>query len=159
MSEQILRDLDITQIREYQQNRYPVLLIDRIIEAKPGVWARGVKAFSYNEWFFPGHFEDEPNVPGFIQLECLVQVFIMSFLTLPDYKGMKTNFVTVNNAHFKRKIIPGDMLEINAELVSGKRGIMKGRAHGTVRGEAACSMDVVVSIPDVLGRFRPKIAS
>lgn len=159
MSQQILRDLGISQICEYQKNRYPVLLIDRITEAKPGAWAKGVKAFSYNEWFFPGHFEDEPNVPGFVQVECLVQVFIMSFLTLPDYKGMKTNFVTIDSVHFKRKIIPGETLEIDAKLLSGKRGIMKGAVHGTVNGEDTCSMDVVVSIPEVLDRFRPKIAS
>ncbi|NKD77973.1 beta-hydroxyacyl-ACP dehydratase [Haematospirillum sp. H1815] len=159
MSEENLRDLGVTQICEYQQNRYPVLLIDRIVEAKPGAWAKGLKAFSYNEWFFPGHFEDDPNVPGFVQVECLVQVFIMSFLTLPEYKGMKTNFVTIDNVHFRKKIVPGDTLEIYAELLSGKRGIMKGTACGSISGEEACRMDVVVSIPEVLDRFRPRIAS
>lgn len=157
MSDATLKNLDTTEITQYQQNRYPVLLIDRICEATPGIDATGIKAFTYNEWFFPGHFHDEPNVPGFVQMECLVQVFIMTFLTLPEYKGMKTNFVSINNTQFRRKIIPGDVLTIKATLDSCKRGIAKGSASGHVDGEHACSADFIVSIPDVLNQFKPKI--
>lgn len=157
MTDAVLRNLDSTEITQYQQNRYPVLLIDRICEASPGVEAKGIKSFTYNEWFFPGHFHDEPNVPGFVQMECLVQVFIMTFLTLPEYKGMKTNFVSINNTQFRRKIIPGDVLTIKAKLDSCKRGIAKGSASGFVGDQHACSADFIVSIPDVLNQFKPKI--
>lgn len=51
---------------------------------------------------FPGHFDDDPNVPGFVQIESLVQTFIMTFLCMDEYKGMKTNFVSVNNTRFKK---------------------------------------------------------
>jgi len=152
-----LTNLGINEITQYQQNRYPVLLIDRILEATPGVDALGIKAFSYNEWFFPGHFHDEPNVPGFVQMECLVQVFLMSFLTLPDYKGKKTSFVSIDNAQFRRKIIPGDTLTIKAVLNFCKRGIAKGSAIGSVDGEQACSADFVITIPDILNQFKPRI--
>ena len=82
-----LTDLDAYAIQQYQQNRYPLLFVDWITEAVPGVSAKGYKNFTYNEWFFPAHFADEPNVPGFVQVECLTQVFLMSFLTIPAYKG------------------------------------------------------------------------
>ena len=73
-------NFDINGIKKCQRNRHPLLFIDQIVEAIPGVSAKGIKCFSYNEWFFPAHFDDEPNVPGFIQVECLVQTFIMTFL-------------------------------------------------------------------------------
>jgi 3-hydroxyacyl-[acyl-carrier-protein] dehydratase len=70
MTEQtILRNLGPIEIQKYQQNRYPCFFVDCIEEAIPGKSARGFKNFSYNEWFFPAHFEDEPNVPGFVQIE------------------------------------------------------------------------------------------
>ena len=146
---------DINEIIACQQNRYPVLLIDRIISINPGKNATGLKCFTYNEWFFPAHFSDDPNVPGFVQIETLVQTFIMTFLCLKEYKGMKTNFLSINNIKFKRKIIPGDQLIINANLKSLKRGIAIGEAISTVNGENACSAEFMVSLPDVLSKFRP----
>lgn len=147
---------DINGIKQHQRNRHPVLLIDRILEAVPGKSARGLKCFSYNEWFFPGHFEDEPNVPGFVQVECLAQTFIMSFLCQEAYKGMKTNFASINNVKFRRKIIPGDVLIIDAQLQSLRRGVAQGTATSSVDGEPACSADFVIVIPDVMAGFKPR---
>jgi 3-hydroxyacyl-[acyl-carrier-protein] dehydratase len=152
----ILLSFDIIGIKAHQRNRYPVLLIDKITEAIPGHSARGVKCFTYNEWFFPSHFEDEPNVPGFVQIECLTQTFIMSFLCMDQYRGMKTNFASINNVKFKRKIIPGDVLVVDAKLHSLKRGIAQGSVSASVEGELTCSADLVVVIPDVLASFKPK---
>ena len=147
---------DLKGIQECQQNRYPQLFIDSIVDVIPGVSARGFKNFTYNEWFFPSHFEDDPNVPGHIQIECLVQTFIMTFLCMDLYKGMKTNFVSINNAYFKRKIIPGERLEIIATLDSFKRGIAKGSAESFIRDEIACSADFLITLPDVLESFKPR---
>ena len=122
----ILRNLDVFEIQQYQQNRYPVLFVDRIEEAKPGV-------------------------------EVLTQVFLMSFLTLPEYKGKKTAFLGVNNFHFRKKIIPGDRLEVEAIVSSCKRGICKGSVVGKVEGEVACEGELIVSIPDILRSYLPKI--
>ena len=80
---------DLPQIKDSQQNRYPLLFIDKILEAVPGERATGLKCWTYNEWFFPAHYEDEPNVPGFIQVESLVQTFIMTFLSLRNTKAIK----------------------------------------------------------------------
>lgn len=155
MEKQVLKNLDAYEIQKFQQNRYPLLFIDFISEAVPGKSAKGHKNFSYNEWFFPAHFEDEPNVPGFVQMEALAQVFIMTFLTMPENKGKKTAFIT-SNTKFNKKIIPGDRLDIEAELYSYKRGLAKGRAAGYVNGEAACSAEFVIAIPDIIRKYRPK---
>ncbi len=148
--------MDIRGIIKHQKNRYPVLLVDKIVELEPAKRAVGVKCFTYNEWYFPGHFDDEPNVPGFIQIESLVQTFIMTFLCKEEYAGMKTSFVSINNIKFKRKIIPGDVLRIEATLGSFKRGIATGQAQSSVDGEPACSAEFVVAVPEILEKFKPR---
>ncbi len=153
---EILTNLGIIDIQNSQQNRYPLLFIDKIIAIEPGKTAHGIKNFSYNEWYFPAHFADDPNVPGFIQIECLAQTFIMTFLCMDEYKGKKTSFVSANNIKFKRKIIPGDQLDIYAELLSFRRGIAKGYVKSFVNDEEACSAEFVIAIPDILNSFKPK---
>ena len=149
-------NLNAYEIQQYQQNRYPLLFVDEIVEAVPGESAKGYKNFTYNEWFFPAHFEDEPVVPGFVQIEALTQVFLMSFLTIPEYKGKKTGFIQVNNRFFK-KIVPGNRLDIEAELKSFKRGLAKGISTGYVNGELACKAELEIAIPDIMVQFRPKM--
>jgi 3-hydroxyacyl-[acyl-carrier-protein] dehydratase len=155
MEEEIVKNLDAYAIQQYQQNRYPCLFIDYVEEVIPGKSAKGYKNFSFNEWFFPAHFPDEPNVPGFIQIEALTQLFLMTFLTLPGNKGKKTGFVSIENARFKKKIIPGDRLDIQAELKSYRRGLAKGTSVGYINGEVACSTELVIAIPDILNEFKP----
>jgi 3-hydroxyacyl-[acyl-carrier-protein] dehydratase len=157
MEETAITNLDPIAIQQYQQNRHPCFFLDRVVEAVPGKRARGYKSFSYNEWFFPAHFADEPNVPGFIQVETLTQLFLMTFLTLPENKGKKTGFVAIENARFKRKIVPGERLDIEAELKSYRRGLAKGTATGYVNAEFACSIDLVIAVPDVMAEFRPRV--
>ena len=155
MEDAIIRNLDAYAIQQYQQNRYPLLFIDYLEEAVPGKSAKGHKNFTYNEWFFPAHFTDEPNAPGFVQIEALTQLFLMTFLTLPGNKGKKTGFIAIENARFKKKIIPGDRLDIQAELKSYRRGLAKGTSVGYLNGEVACSADLVIAIPDILNEFIP----
>ena len=148
------RNIDAFEIQKFQQNRYPLLFIDYVEEAIAGKSAKGHKNFSFNEWYFPAHFEDEPNVPGFVQVEALTQMFLMSFLTLPGNEGMKTAFIKTTT-EFKEKIIPGDRLDIVAELHSYKRGLAKGCSIGYLRGKIACKAELIIAIPDVMRSFRP----
>ena len=67
----------IPEIKAHQQIRYPLLFLDKVENVIPGKFARGIKCFFYNEWVFPAHFENDPSVPGFIQVEALVQTFLM----------------------------------------------------------------------------------
>ena len=149
-------NLDIPGIKACQQNRHPLLFIDKIFDTVPGVEANAVKCFSYTEWYFPAHFEDDPSVPGFILVESMVQTFIMTFLTLEEHKGKKTNFLSINNVKFKKKVVPGSLLMINAKLDSFKRGIAKGSAEGHLDDELACKAEFIVCLPDVLSNLKPK---
>ncbi|MEE3003377.1 MAG: 3-hydroxyacyl-ACP dehydratase FabZ family protein [Pseudomonadota bacterium] len=153
----ILRGLDAHAIQQYQQNRFPCLFVDFIEEAVPGKSAKGYKNFTFNEWYFPAHFEDEPVVPGFIQIEALTQVFLMTFLTFPEAKGKKTGFVSVKNANFKKKIIPGMRLDMIANLESYRRGLAKGNVTGKVCGEIACTIELVVTVPEIMIGFTPNL--
>lgn len=151
-----LGPIGIVEILKTQQNKNPLLFLDKILSVIPGKSAKGMKNFTYNEWFFPVHYEDDPNVPGFIQVETLVQTFIMTFLTLPGNKGKKTNFLDIKNFSFRRKIVPGDCLVIDAELLSFKRGFAKGFAKGCIGKTIACYGEFHCSLPDELERFIPK---
>jgi 3-hydroxyacyl-[acyl-carrier-protein] dehydratase len=155
MGDETCLEFDINGIKACQNNRYPLLFIDKVFDVVPGERASGLKCFSYNEWFFPPHFEDDPNVPGFIQLEAMVQTFIMTFLTLCEHKGKKTNFLKINNTSFRRKIVPGETLVMNAKLKSFRRGIASGDVEGYVSGELTCSSEFVVGLPDLLNKFSP----
>jgi 3-hydroxyacyl-[acyl-carrier-protein] dehydratase len=154
MSDKLL-SYDIPGILETQRNRHPLLFIDNAYDVQPGVSAYAKKCYSYNEWFFPSHFDDEPNVPGFIQVESLVQTFLMTFLTLEGMAGKKTNFLKINNVNFKRKVIPGDVTIIKSELVKFKRGIASGHAKSYVGDDLACSAEFLVAVPDILDGFKP----
>lgn len=152
----IKKQLDINKIISCQRNRYPLLLIDKVVEFIPGKSAISVKNFSYNEWFFPAHFEGEPNVPGFILIESMVQSFIMTFLCQKKYAGKKTNFLNLKNAKFRKKILPGDTLKIKSILNSINRGLASGKSEGYVNGEFACSAEFTVTIPEIFKKFIPK---
>jgi 3-hydroxyacyl-[acyl-carrier-protein] dehydratase len=155
MENNIITNLDAYAIQQYQQNRYPMLFIDFVEEVIPGKSAKGFKNFTYNEWFFPAHFPDDPNVPGFIQIEALTQLFLMTFLTLPGNKGKKAAGICIESARFKKKITPGSKLDIQAELKSYRRGLAKGTSVGYINGEVACSAELIVGIPDILNEFMP----
>ena len=143
----------INEIKQHRNNRYPLLFIDKMLTVKPGELVSAVKCYSYNEWFFPAHFEDEPNVPGFVLVESMVQTFIMTFLTLPEHKGKNTSFVSIKNVKFFKQVIPGDRIELEAVLDSFKRGIAKGRVVSTRGEELVCKGEFTVALPNDILRI------
>ena len=146
----MLRDLDIQQILKYHNCKYPCLMLDYMEEVIPGKRAKGYKNFSYNEWFFPAHFEDDPNVPSSIQVEAMSQVLLMTFLTLPGYAKIKTACLRYNRVEFKKKIVPGNRLDMIAELKMFRDGIASGKVEGYVGTEFACSADFIIGIPSII---------
>ena len=128
-----LINLDPVEIQKYQQNRYPCFFVDCIEEAIPGKSARGYKNFTFNEWFFQHNSENVPVVPEAVQIEALTQVFLMTFLTLPENKGEKTSFISVEAKHIK-PVKAGDRLDIKSSLSSFSRGLARGEAVGTTGG-------------------------
>ena len=139
-------ELCTTDIIQCQRNRHPILFLDKCIDVYPGKSVTSLKAFSYNEWFFPAHYDDEPTVPGFVLIETMVQSFIMTFLTLEKYKGSKTNFLNLDNTKFRRSVIPGDILIIESNLSTLNRGLASGTSTAYVNEEFCCSADFMVSI-------------
>ena len=150
-------EFGIENIRECMLNKYPWLYLDRVIDIQPGKYVKAIKNFTYNEIFFPAHFPDDPSVPGFIQIECCMQSFLLTFLSLEQYKRSETADRLLNNVHVKRKIVPGDTLELFATLDSFRRGVAKGRVESYVNGEQAISFEVTAVVVDELDQFKPKL--
>jgi len=148
-------ELDIQQISSLQQNQYPLLFLDRVTDLIPGVSCTGIKTFSYNEWFFPVHFKNDPSVPGFIQIECMVQAFMMTFITLDECKGKLVYGHKINNVQYRKKIVPGDILNSFCTLKSLRRGLASGHVDSYVSDKKACSADFTVVIPDLVNNFLP----
>ncbi len=146
--------LNNQELLRYQPNRYPFLMIDRITEVIPGVSAKGYKNLTNNEWYFPSHFPGAPNMPGALQLEAMAQTLTVALLTLPGLEGNVVHGLQ-HTVRFKKEIVPGDKLEIEAYITSWKRGICKGYAVGYTDGDVACEAELMISIPQIFKRFLP----
>ena len=146
--------LDKNGILEYQMNRDPYLLIDAAEEVVPGVSAKGYKYLSDEDWFFKVHFPGDPNMPGLLQIEALVQMCALCVLTLPGNKGKIVYLAAANNLKFKRKIVSGDTLHIETGMSSWKRGIGKCWGAGKVDEEVACSAEFTIVLPDELKAYK-----
>jgi len=145
--------LDRQGIHEYQQNRDPYLMIDAAEEVVPGVSAKGYKDLK-DDWFFECHWPGDPNMPGMLQIEALVQMGALTVLTLPGNKGKIVYVTSANNLKFSRKIIQGDRLAIETKLLSWKRGLGHCSGTGSVNGEIACQADFSIVMPSVLNEYK-----
>jgi len=97
-------NLTTKQILEYQQNRPPYLMIDEATEIIPGKSSKGFKQLQNDEWFFKVHWENDPNMPGMLQVEALVQMSSLAILSLPNNKGKIMYLTSANNLLFKKKL-------------------------------------------------------
>ena len=129
--------MDIKEIMETIPHRQPFLLIDRIEELEPGKRAVGKKCVSYNEPFFNGHFPQEPVMPGVLILEALAQTGAVAILSQPENKGKTVYFGGIDKAKFKRKVVPGDKLKLECEIIKQKGPVGVGKATATVDGKIA----------------------
>ena len=112
--------LGIKEIQEIIPHRHPFLLVDRIEELEPGVKAVGYKAVTYDESFFKGHFPQEPVMPGVLMVEALAQVGAVAILSVPENKGKTAYFGSINSCKFKKKVVPGDLIKLECELIKVK---------------------------------------
>ena len=149
--------LDGLGILEYQQNRYPYLLVDYAEEVIPGISAKGYKNLTNNDWFFKCHFPSDPNMPGLLQVEAIVQLCALSILTLDGNKGKILYLTSLNNVKFSKKIVPGDRLDMDTRLLSFKRGIGKCTGAGLVKGKIACKANFTLVLPSVIKSFLKQI--
>ena len=148
--------LDLQGIIEYQMNRHPYLMLDRATEIIPGQSAKGYKQVTANDWFIPCHFPGDPNMPGLLQTEAMVQLAALTVLTLEGNKGKICYLSQLEKAKYKRKVLAGDRLEMEATLISWKRGIAKCETVGRIEGEKACEAMFTLVMPDVMNQFSVK---
>ena len=138
--------MDIKEIMEIIPHRQPFLLIDRIEELEPGRRAMGKKCVTYNEPFFNGHFPKEPVMPGVLILEALAQVGAVAILSQPENKGKTAYFGGIDKAKFKKKVVPGDVLTLELEIVKQKVPIGVGKATATVDGKVAATAEMTFAV-------------
>lgn len=137
--------LDILQIQEYLPHRYPFLLVDRVLECEPGVRLLGLKNVSFNEPFFQGHFPHQPIFPGVLIMEALAQAtaLLAAQSDASLGKGMTYYLAGMDNARFKRPVVPGDQLMLEATYIKHKRNIWSFDCRAEVEGELAASVQIM----------------
>jgi 3-hydroxyacyl-[acyl-carrier-protein] dehydratase len=123
--------LYINDIKAIIPHRYPFLLIDRVEELVEGQKVVAYKNLTANEEFFNGHFPQEPVMPGVLIIEAMAQAGAVAILSMDEYKGKTAYFGGINNAKFRQKVVPGDTLRLEVEIVKLKKiaGIGKGVAY------------------------------
>lgn len=147
--------LDLKEIHEYQQNRDPYLLIDYVDEVIPGKIANGFKDLK-DDWFFKVHWPSDPNMPGMLQVEAMIQMAALTILTMPNNKGEIVYLTSANKLLFKKKIVPGNRLYLKTQLHSWKRGIAKCSGKGTINNKLACSAEFTLILPEKIKDFAVK---
>ena len=140
--------LKINEIKEILPHRYPMLLIDRVVEMdlEDKMYVKGYKNLSANEAFFQGHYPEEPIMPGVLQIEALAQAGAVAILSMEKFKGKTPLFAGTNKVRFKNKVVPGDRLDLYCEIIKIKGPIGIGKGIATVDGKVACEAEILFAI-------------
>jgi len=147
-----MKSLDINQIKQYLPHRYPLLLVDRVLDWESGKQIRAIKNVSANEEFFNGHFPNKPVMPGVLMIEALAQTAaLLAFLTMcqkPDENAV-VYFVGIDGARFKRPVEPGDQLVMEVEILRQSRGIWKFQSRALVDGQLAVEAELMCTMRSI----------
>ncbi|CUA98622.1 3-hydroxyacyl-ACP dehydratase FabZ [Thiomonas bhubaneswarensis] len=137
---------DISQILELLPHRYPMLLVDRVVEQVNGKYIKAYKNVTINEPFFTGHFPQKPIMPGVLILEALAQASgILAFGSVgkTPAQGSLYYLVGIDNARFKQPVVPGDQLHLYVEMTRNMRGIYKFTAEASVEGRVVAQAELM----------------
>ena len=148
--------LNLDQIKEYQQNRHPYLFVDYIEKLIPGKLSNGFKILLADEWFFKVHWPGDPNMPGMLQVEALVQTSALALTSLPGNKGKLVYLISADKLKFIKKILPGNKLILNTTIKNYKRGIANVEGRAFVDKTLVCSADFKIIMPDELKKYKIK---
>ena len=144
-----LNTIEIREIMELLPHRYPFLLVDRVTDYELGQSIKAYKNITFNEPCFTGHFPGQPIFPGVLILEALAQVAgVLGFKSMEKTDKLYL-FAGVDNARFKKPVVPGDKLEMEVELVKERRGIWNFKGVARVDGDEVCSSDFMCAMRDM----------
>jgi 3-hydroxyacyl-[acyl-carrier-protein] dehydratase len=146
------RELDVGMIQRLLPHRYPMLLVDRVLDWEAGKFIRGIKNVTVDEPFFQGHFPTYPVMPGVLVIEAMAQIsgllVMLSDVARRDGSQIVL-FAGIDDARFKRQVVPGDRLLLEAELDRAVRGIGRFIARASVDGQRVCAARLMAAIRDV----------
>lgn len=130
--------MNVQEIMEIIPNRYPIMMVDKVIELEPGKKVVAIKNVTYNEHFFPGHFPGEPVMPGVLILEALAQTGSIPLLKMPEFEGKTGYLGGIDKVKFRQKVVPGDVLRLEMEIIKQKKNIGVGKATAYVEDKKVC---------------------
>lgn len=140
--------LNREQIMEIIPHRDPFLLIDEVLDMEVGVRIKARKYIKEEDFWFKGHFPDYPVTPGVLMIEMLAQAGAVCMLSKPQYKGKIALFAGIDKAKFRKQVVPGDVLDLEVEIIKEKLSIGTGKALATVDGKKAVSCEISFAVVD-----------
>lgn len=140
--------LDAVEILRRLPHRYPMLLVDRVVELDPGKRIVGIKNVSINEAYFQGHYPDRPVMPGVLQIEAMAQVGGLLMMDREETAGKLVYFMTLDNVKWRKPVTPGDQIVFEVELLQLKRNTCRMRGKGTVDGQVVVEGDMMAMLVD-----------
>ncbi len=144
--------MNIAEIMKYLPHRYPFLLVDRVLELVPKERIVAIKNVTMNEPQFPGHFPNHPVMPGVLMIEALAQTAgLLAFKSGGQEIGPNSvvYFVGIDGARFKRPVVPGDQIRMEANVLRLTRGIWKFAVKATVDGQVACEAELMCTLKEL----------
>jgi 3-hydroxyacyl-[acyl-carrier-protein] dehydratase len=139
--------LTVSEIMKYLPHRYPFLLVDRIVDLKPGERALGVKNVTINEPFFQGHFPGQPIMPGVLVIEAMAQVAGVTAFS-SGMEGKSVYFMSIDNAKFRRPIVPGDQVMMEIKVLKQRGNVWKFSGVATVDGKQVAEAEFAAMVTD-----------
>ena len=140
--------IDIQEILKIVPHRYPMLMIDRILECDDDKKCVGLKNLTFNESFFQGHFPGKPIMPGVLQLEAMAQVGGILLSRRTGLKGLIPLFMAVDKARFRRMVIPGDQIRIEVEITNSRAKVVRIQGKIMVDNQLAAEAELLFMITD-----------
>lgn len=142
-----IREPNVVEIEEIMQllpHRYPFLMVDRVVDFEAGKWLTAIKNVSVNEPCFTGHFPQKPIFPGVLILEAMAQAMgLLAFKTHELEGGSLFYFAGIDNARFKKPVVPGDQMTLHVEVITEKRGVTRFTGTATVDGKLVCEAELM----------------
>lgn len=138
--------MNVVEIMQVLPHRYPMLLVDRILELEKGKRVKGAKNVTVNESFFQGHYPGMPIMPGVLIIEAMAQAGAVILLTFDQYKNYVPIIGAIDDVKFKRQVVPGDVLISDVELLWIRSGIGRIRGTATVDGQLAATMEMTFKL-------------